>query len=284
MGLVEIGNTEHLTGFSPTLKVMQRIDERCMPNLLAFARAFALSFPGEKLIVTEGARSRPRQLALWNAYQAYIHGRGPHAELAAVPYTSKHDEITHGTALDLGNGIGTPTTVRSQWAQVQGHKFGLLCTGASFSPKEYWHYEVATSTTRPSSLNPGSVITVPSSTQPKEDEDMRILQNEAGNQYLVTDRLPASGHFRQITGPDSEALTDAGVVIYPTLHKNIVQLEVILAAVAPAPAPTVDEVAAAVWDRVTGHARAGAILAATANEGTSIARHTAVLAALAKLA
>jgi hypothetical protein len=134
---------------------MQKIDVACLPNLRAFAQAFRAKF-GVALAVTEGTRSRPRQLQLWNEYQAYL-ARGstpPYAALAAVPYTSRHDEVTHGNAVDLGSGIAQLDSVRSIWARTNGPKFGVVCTGINFRPQEPWHFEISTITTAGSSSTP----------------------------------------------------------------------------------------------------------------------------------
>jgi hypothetical protein len=112
----------------------------------------------------------------------------------------------------------------------------------------------------------------------EEEEDMRILRNEGGVQYLMAHPLPASGRFLQLDTPNAAALVDAGVVVYDTAHSNIVQLERILAAVKPAGAT-----AAEVWAWVTGHAPAWQILAASANEGTSIERHAALVALISSI-
>ncbi|MET4780802.1 M15 family metallopeptidase [Glaciihabitans sp. UYNi722] len=153
--LVDIPTTDTIQGYSYTLGARQRLDVRALPNLLAFAVAFRAEF-GSALVITEAARSRPRQTALWNAWLAYVK-RGkkpPEASLAAFPFTSIHDEVTHGNAVDLGGGIATFATPTHQWAAIKGPHYGVRPTGLNFSSPEPWHFDIDISTTAGSGSTP----------------------------------------------------------------------------------------------------------------------------------
>jgi hypothetical protein len=98
---------------------------------------FIATLPGcRRMTVNEGRRSR----ALQKQYRvAYEQGRGP---LAAVLYTSRHDEVNNGNAADLGG----PNGEALNWAErvaisEWGPSFGVHFTGLGFSPPEPWHVE-----------------------------------------------------------------------------------------------------------------------------------------------
>lgn len=109
---------------------------------------FAAGLPGcRRMTVNEGRRSRPRQTALRRAYEAYVaylNGRGPRvpwAALAAALFFSRHDEVLHGNAADLGGPNGETINAAEQAAiRDHGPAFGIRYTGPSFG--ELWHVEV----------------------------------------------------------------------------------------------------------------------------------------------
>lgn len=85
--------------------------------------------------VNEGNRSRARQLKLWNDYKA---GRGV---LAAVPYTSTHDEVVANNAVDLGGPNGEVLSAPVLAAlRKYGPAYGVFPTGMGFSRPELWHF------------------------------------------------------------------------------------------------------------------------------------------------
>lgn len=97
---------------------------------------FVATLPGcYRPTVNEGNRSRARQLKLWNEYRA---GRGA---LAAVPYTSTHDEVVANNAVDLGgpNGEALSGPVLAALRKY-GPAYGVFPTGMGFSRPESWHY------------------------------------------------------------------------------------------------------------------------------------------------
>lgn len=93
--------------------------------------------PGcRRLTVNEGRRTRPRQLDLWNRWKA---GTG---YLAAVPYTSRHDELKHGNAADLGGPDGEALNAAERAAVARlGPTVGVDFAGLRFEPPEPWHVE-----------------------------------------------------------------------------------------------------------------------------------------------
>ena len=213
--LVNIPTTYYLEGMSPALKVRQRIDRRALPNLQAFALAFHKAF-GRPLIVTEAARSRPRQTALWNAYQSFLRG-GPFAVVAARPFNSIHDEENHGTALDLGSGIATRGTPAQVWAAANCKRYGLTWTGINFN--EAWHYETSTTTTTAASAllatigstspaGSGGTLTPIPATPTEEDELMGAVDDiNANTNARATDvKAHIDGHVRGFQEKDAEML------------------------------------------------------------------------------
>lgn len=93
------------------------------------------------LSVNEGMRSRPRQSLL---YSNYLRTGYP---VAAAPFTSRHDEVLRGNAVDFGvtNADGSnralyPDEFARLHEIVQGR--GGTWTGVNFG--EPWHHEMAT--------------------------------------------------------------------------------------------------------------------------------------------
>ncbi|WP_181420120.1 hypothetical protein [Curtobacterium sp. MCPF17_003] len=96
------------------------------------------------LSVNEGMRSRPRQSYLWaNRFSLGV--------TVAPPFTSRHDEVRHGNALDFGitmpdgsNRALTDTEFAKLHEVVEAR--GGTWTGVNFG--EPWHHEMATRTER----------------------------------------------------------------------------------------------------------------------------------------
>jgi hypothetical protein len=92
------------------------------------------------LSVNEGMRSRARQTYLW------VH-RFILAVVVALPFTSRHDEVLHGNAIDFG--ITMPDGSNRALTAVEFAKLHALVearggtwTGSNFG--EPWHHEMAT--------------------------------------------------------------------------------------------------------------------------------------------
>lgn len=95
---------------------------------------------GWRLSVNEARRSRARQIYLWDNRKAL-------GIVVANPYTSRHDEVTHGNALDIGmtHGDGSNSTLPdAAWNELhtRAEKRGFTWTGRNFG--EVWHIEGAT--------------------------------------------------------------------------------------------------------------------------------------------
>lgn len=96
---------------------------------------------GDRLTINEGMRSRARQDLLYAEY------RQSGYPVAAVPYTSRHDEVRNGNAIDVGvtmaNGQNRALTA-DEFAKVHGwfEQRGGTWTGVNFG--EPWHHEMAT--------------------------------------------------------------------------------------------------------------------------------------------
>lgn len=96
---------------------------------------------GDRLSPNEGARSRARQDIVWDIYIRYGYPK------AAVRYTSRHDAVNHGNAIDVGvtmaNGQNRALTpAEFAWMHTQAEQRGFTWTGRSFN--EPWHIEGAT--------------------------------------------------------------------------------------------------------------------------------------------
>lgn len=109
---------------------------------LSLTRDFAAKFGqnGARLTPNEGRRTRPRQQEL---YQNYLRTGYP---VAAYPYTSRHDEYTHGNAIDAGvtmaNGQNRALTAAEfEWLHQQCELRGFTWTGRNFVTPEPWHIE-----------------------------------------------------------------------------------------------------------------------------------------------
>ena len=104
--------------------------------------AFIATLPGcRRLTVNEGRRTRARQRTLRARFEAFLRG-GPWAPLAAVLYTSRHDEEKHGNAGDLGGPNGEALNAAEIAAiKKYGPDFGVHFVGLTFTPPEPWHVE-----------------------------------------------------------------------------------------------------------------------------------------------
>lgn len=126
----------------PDLKgQMQYVNsERIAQQWLSLVRDFWARF-GERLSPNEGRRPRARQTAL---YANYLRTGYPKA---ALPFTSRHDEVTHGNAIDAGvtmanGGNRALTAAEFDWYHQQCELRGFTWTGRYFN--EPWHIEGAT--------------------------------------------------------------------------------------------------------------------------------------------
>lgn len=96
---------------------------------------------GDRLSINEGMRSRPRQDLLYAEYRRNGY------PVAAVPYSSRHDEVRNGNAIDVGvttatGGNRALTAAEFDWLHQQVNRRGGTWTGVNFG--EPWHHEMAT--------------------------------------------------------------------------------------------------------------------------------------------
>ncbi|MBT1630463.1 hypothetical protein [Curtobacterium flaccumfaciens] len=152
------------------------------------------------LSVNEGMRSRPRQSYLWNNRTAL-------GVAVAPPFTSRHDEVRHGNALDFGitmpdgsNRALTPTEFAKLHELVEAR--GGTWTGVNFG--EPWHHEMATRTERLAPYPDASVRAVstaaaltaqpkPEPQQEPEPETLRRLLMAAADTITVYQRVGTNG-------------------------------------------------------------------------------------------
>lgn len=136
-----------------------------------------------RLSVNEGMRSRERQSYLWiNRFVLAI--------AVAFPFTSRHDEVLRGNALDFGiteadgsNRALTAAEFAKLHALVEAR--GGTWTGINFD--EQWHHEMATRSEQlppyPNARELVDAVPRPPAptrkTDPQEEDDMKIVRNGA---------------------------------------------------------------------------------------------------------
>lgn len=167
---------------------------RIAQQFLSMCRDYAVKFggDGDRLSANEARRTRARQQAL---YANYVRIGYP---IAAYPYTSRHDEYSHGNAIDVGvtmaSGVNRAlTSTEFAWMHEQAELRGFTWTGRGFN--EPWHIEGATRAEHfppypgitPSNVVPSKPVT-PTPTVPKQEEDdmarPTLIKTETG-QYLA---------------------------------------------------------------------------------------------------
>jgi hypothetical protein len=119
--------------------------DRIAAQFLSMCRDYAAKFGknGDRLSANEARRTRARQQDL---YANYVRTGYP---LAAYPYTSRHDEYTHGNAIDVGvtKKDGTNRALTDDeftWMHEAAELRGFTWTGRNFAIVEKWHIEGAT--------------------------------------------------------------------------------------------------------------------------------------------
>lgn len=161
------------------------------------------------LSVNEGMRSRARQTYLW--VNRFILGI-----VVASPFTSLHDEVRHGNAIDFG--ITMPDGSNRALTAVEFTKLHALVearggtwTGVNFG--EPWHHEMAT---RPERLAPypdaaarAAASTLPSSDRDDADEQLRRLLMAFKDTLTIHQRIGTNGKDE-----DTYAISGPGVCAY----------------------------------------------------------------------
>lgn len=164
---------------------------------------------GERLSANEGMRSRPRQQYLWN-------NRVSLGVVVAPPFSSRHDEVYHGNAIDVGvtmaNGQNRALTdAEFAWMHSEAEKRGFTWTGRNFG--EPWHIEGATrgelklpypnpriaNTPIPvKEPTPPPVVVPPVIPNVPKEDDMFRINSDSGNYYLIGE-LSMTGPMTQTT-------------------------------------------------------------------------------------
>lgn len=141
MAWYEIGKSS----YGDLYGAMQYVNSaRIAAQFLSLARDFSKSSfgaDGDRLSPNEARRTRPRQTLL---YRNFLTTGYP---VAAVPFTSRHDEVNHGNAIDVGvttkDGRNRALTdAEFVWMHAWAEKRGFTWTGRYFN--EPWHIEGAT--------------------------------------------------------------------------------------------------------------------------------------------
>ena len=142
MALAPIG----VSSYPSQRGVEQYLEARAAAQLNALNDEFEDVF-GYRFSPNEGVRSRARQKTLREAWEHYLRFGSPFANLAAVLYTSTHDVVNAGNAVDIG--VTRPdgsnralTQVEHDWIVERGARRGVVWTGRGFSPREGWHFNV----------------------------------------------------------------------------------------------------------------------------------------------
>ncbi|TDW69185.1 hypothetical protein EDF51_106169 [Curtobacterium sp. PhB25] len=153
------------------------------------------------LSVNEAKRTRPRQSYLWaNRFVLGV--------VVAAPFTSPHDEVNHGNAIDFGiteddgsNRALSPDEFTVLHNIVAAH--GGTWTGVHFG--EPWHHEMATvaenelpyfdarerltgavpAAPKPTPIPEPAVVPDP---VPEEDDMQKVKSKETGNRYVIWSR------------------------------------------------------------------------------------------------
>lgn len=163
-------------------------------NSLALEYDTQIAKNGDRLSANEGMRSRPRQQLL---YSNFLRTGYP---IAAVPYSSRHDEVYHGNAVDVGvtmaNGQNRALTPSEfEWMHAQAERRGFTWTGRYFN--EPWHIEGATRAEQlppypnvriaNSYIAPAEPVTPPEVKAPdlKIEDDMLYVRSDKSKQYYV---------------------------------------------------------------------------------------------------
>lgn len=147
--------------------VEQFLQEHAASRILDLIEIVARQPGCRRMTVNEGRRTRPRQDDLWRRWR---NGTG---YLAAVPYTSRHDEVRHGNAADLGGPDGEALNLAERAAISRfGPAIGVHFTGLTFRPVEPWHVEADETpyTRRYGTTAPAGGTAVP--IESEEDDDL----------------------------------------------------------------------------------------------------------------
>lgn len=167
-------------GYSFERGTMQYLNSDAAQAFFALRAEFVRVFPKSRpLEVTEGDRSRARQLDLWNQWEAYLR-RGkkpPYAALAARPYTSNHNG---GNAADFRSPVSFSGSDESKWMRANAPRFGWHPTGYDFASVEPWHYDYRHGTATAALTT--TEITQEEDDMPLNDDDKNWIRDAIRNE------------------------------------------------------------------------------------------------------
>lgn len=145
-----------------------------------------------RLSVNEAERSRPRQSYLWaNRFVLGV--------VVAPPFTSRHDEVLHGNALDFGiteaDGSNRALNSTDEFPKLHElvEKRGGTWTGVNFG--EPWHHEMATRTEQ---LAPYPHVTPSNTTAPVSTADRITSKLTSGES--MTENIKVNGKYQFTVG------------------------------------------------------------------------------------
>jgi hypothetical protein len=150
------------------------------------------------LSVNEGMRSRARQTYLW------VH-RFILAIVVALPFTSRHDEVLHGNAIDFG--ITMPDQSNRALTAVEFAKLHALVEArggtwpawAKTAP-EPWHHEMATRTEQLPPYPDAAVLAGTQPPKPTTPPTVHAVLTTAGDDMTSLIRIDKKGQFT--VGPE----------------------------------------------------------------------------------
>lgn len=150
------------------------------------------------LSVNEGMRSRARQTYLW------VH-RFILAIVVALPFTSRHDEVLHGNAIDFG--ITMPDGSNRALTAIEFAKLhelveargGTWPAWAKTAP-EPWHHEMATRTEQLPPYPAAAVLAGTQTPNPPTPPTVPAVLTTAGDDMTSLIRIDKKGQFT--VGPE----------------------------------------------------------------------------------
>lgn len=193
--------------------------DRIAAQFLSMCRDYAVQFGenGDRLSANEARRTRARQQDL---YANYVRTGYP---LAAYPYTSRHDEYTHGNAIDVGvtmkNGVNRALTeAEFTWMHATAERRGFTWTGRNFAIVEPWHIEGAT---RPEIVPPYPGINVDNAVLPAPTKPDNTPVGDIVNTIIVHLDNGKGGYDSFLANADSMQCMHLGSTTQETFWKNV---------------------------------------------------------------
>lgn len=193
--------------------------DRIAAQFLSMARDYAAKFGknGDRLSANEARRTRPRQQQL---YADYVRTGYP---LAAYPYTSRHDEYTHGNAIDVGVTMkdGTNRALTEDefaWMHTTAERRGFTWTGRYFAIVEKWHIEGAT---RAEVLPPYAGINVDNTVPAAPHEPSTTPVGDIVNTIIVHIDNGKGGYDSFLANADTMQCMHLGSNTQETFWKNL---------------------------------------------------------------